>query len=48
MAQKPFISRDWTKGQIVRNLIVVGVSIFMGEPTKSFFQKYSQKDYEIL
>jgi hypothetical protein len=48
MAQKPLLSRDWTKGQTVRNLIIVRVSIFMGEATKSSFQKYSKKDYEIL
>jgi hypothetical protein len=48
MAQKPLLSQDCTKGQTVRNLIIVRVSIFMGEATKSFFQRYSQKDYEIL
>jgi hypothetical protein len=48
MAQKPLLSRDWTKGQTVRDVIIIRVSIFMGEATKSFFQKYSQNDYEIV
>jgi hypothetical protein len=43
MAQKPLLSRDWTKGQTIRNVLTVRASIFMGEATKSSFQKYSQK-----
>jgi hypothetical protein len=49
MAQKPLLSRDWTKGQKVRNLIIVRVSIFYGgNPPKNSSKNILKKDYEIL